>query len=77
MEKKSIAAIREELNNTPPEQLQAQIDALHREASVRDEQYATEIENAAAQKRSLEAAKMKAEEEGSAEAVYAGVSGWG
>ena len=26
MEKKSIAAIREELNNTPPEQLQAQID---------------------------------------------------
>ena len=39
-----------------------QIDALHREASTIDEQHATEVENWAAERRSIDAAKSKAEE---------------
>lgn len=42
-----------------------QIDTLHREASARDEQYATEVENWAAEKRVIESAKDKAEEKAS------------
>lgn len=39
-----------------------QIDALHREASARDETHATEVENWHAERRNLEASKNKAEE---------------
>lgn len=42
--------------------LTEQVDALHREASMRNEQHATEAENWAAERRSLESAKSKAEE---------------
>ncbi|KAK5953005.1 hypothetical protein OHC33_006127 [Knufia fluminis] len=51
---------RNELNH-----LTDQIDTLHREASTRDEQHATEVEGWAAERRTMEAAKSKAEEKAS------------
>lgn len=44
------------------DQLTDQIDTLHREASTRDEQHATEVENWTSERRIIESAKEKAEE---------------